>query len=78
MSQLKVSVFSTMTSNLTKEWETSELYGTGTIGDWYTFIKSLPNVVDAVFGSDGPHSPCYTLITFESEADRNWFLLRWS
>lgn len=75
MSQLKVSVFSDMDSKLEAEWDDDEDIE---CDKWLEFIKSLPNVVDAVFGSDGPYSPSYTLITFESEADRNWFILRWS
>jgi hypothetical protein len=47
--------------------------------DWVSKVKLLPGVKDAEWVSatrsnGNPH----TLITFESEADKTWFILRWS
>jgi hypothetical protein len=73
MSELKIPSPSTMDSNIEAEWESSESYGFDT---WTMYIESLPHVKDAkfVYGEGDNH----TLITFDSEAHKNWFILRYS
>jgi len=48
--------------------------------DWVSKVKLLPGVKDAewVFASRSSVYSSHTLITFESEADKTWFILRWS
>ena len=46
------------------------------IDEWLRYLKSLTYVKDAEW-IDRLLNP-YTLITFESEAHKNWFILRWS
>lgn len=70
--KLAVKIFSTMDSNLTEEWHTSELYGTGTYTDWYNFILSLSGVIGCEMSISD------TMIYFETEEHKNWFILRWS
>ncbi len=45
-------------------------------GDWVTFIKSLPEVLTAerIYNI----KPRSTIITFETEEHKNWFLLKYS
>ena len=48
--------------------------------DWVSKVKLLPGVKDAewVSASRSSVDSSHTLITFESEADKTWFILRWS
>jgi hypothetical protein len=47
--------------------------------DWEEVIKSLPYVKDAKWITIGSSiGGSYTLITFENEAHKNWFIMRWS
>jgi hypothetical protein len=62
-----------MDNNIYKEWELSEKL-CGCPISWTGYIESLPHVKDAKF-VDGES---YTLITFDSEEHKTWFLLRWS
>jgi hypothetical protein len=73
MSELKIPSPSTMDSNIEAEWESSESYGFDT---WTMYIESLPHVKDAkfVYGEGDNH----TLITFDSEEHKTWFILRYS
>ena len=70
--KLAVKIFSTMESNLSKEWETGELYGTGTYKDWSNFIRSLSGVIGCNIAI------AETMIYFETEEHKNWFILRWT
>ena len=70
MIQLKVPMNSIMNDNLE-----AECYDY--IGSWESYIKSLPYVKDAVWRWD-EDSLSHTRITFESEAHKTWFVLRWS
>jgi hypothetical protein len=49
----------------------------GSVEGWIRLVKSLPCVKDAKWVNGGLISS-YTLITFESEAHKTWFVLRWS
>jgi hypothetical protein len=73
MIQLKVPALSAMDSNIQDEWELSEFYE---FSHWIRYIESLPYVKSArlVFRAGDNH----TLITFENEAHKNWFILRYS
>ena len=52
---------------------------------WVDYLKSFPHVIDAEFftGTEGGFvnrldvEP-YTIITFDSEEHKTWFILRWS
>jgi hypothetical protein len=46
------------------------------IDDWIKLIESLPGVISAEWVRD--HWSYTTVITFESEQHKNWFLLQWS
>lgn len=72
MIQLKVNVNSVIDKNLEIEFDIA--YNENKTDGWMAFIKAMPNVVDAVWDRYGS----YTLITFESESYKNWFILRWS
>jgi hypothetical protein len=75
MSYLKLRSFSDMDNNIIAEWELNEkLCGCPT--SWTVFIESLPHVKAAkfVYGE----FDAYTLITFDSEEHKTWFILRWS
>ena len=72
MIQLKVPFNSVMDDNL--EYEFNNGGDDWLVDDWLDFIRSLQYVKDAFCNS----VHLYTLITFESEAYRNWFVLRWS
>jgi hypothetical protein len=77
MSELIIMSSSTIDVNLESGWA-SEFYQ---IDDWLDYLKSLPTVIDATWHErewNGGDNPSYTLITFESEAHKNWFVLRWS
>jgi hypothetical protein len=72
MIQLIVKSSSDIDENLEAEWESADI----NIDEWLSYLKSLTYVKDAewidkVLGA-------YTLITFESEAHKTWFILRWS
>jgi hypothetical protein len=71
MIQLKVQPNSTIDYNL-------ECYfnGYGSNEGWVCRVKSLPCVKDVKWVNGVISS--YTLITFESEAHKTWFVLRWS
>jgi hypothetical protein len=75
MSQLKVVTFSSMDRNIYKEWELSEKL-CGYEISWTVYIESLPHVKDAKFVYGEGDS--YTLITFDSEEHKTWFILRYS
>jgi len=67
MSQLRFYCHSTIDANL-EDYRSPKV-------DWIDYLKSLPYVVDAVLNV----SPrIETIITFESEAHKTWFILRWS
>jgi hypothetical protein len=72
MIQLKVTTSSTMDLNLEAEWESADI----NIDEWLSYLKSLNYVKDAEWIDRLPNP--YTLITFESEAHKTWFILRWS
>lgn len=74
MSTLKVVSYSAMDKNLEDAWDTTHEEG---IALWLEFIKKMPHVVNAEW-YDEEGRQCYTLITFESEAHKNWFVLRWN
>jgi hypothetical protein len=66
-----------MDLNLEADWHAEE-YG---LDQWIDYVKSLPHVieveyVEGIWSAGGDQS--YTIITFESEAHRNWFVLRYS
>ena len=42
------------------------------------YIRSLPLVADATWGIDERFLLIRTIVYFESEAHKSWFLLRWS
>jgi hypothetical protein len=73
MIQLKVQQSSSIDYNL-------ECYfnGYGSIEGWIRKVKLLPCVKDAKWVNGGEMASSYTLITFESEAHKTWFVLRWS
>ncbi len=74
MIQLKVPWPSLMDNNL-------EDYVCSYAGDdWVSKVKLLPGVKDAewVSASRSSVDSSHTLITFESESDKTWFILRWS
>ena len=73
MSTLKVASYSVMDCNLEDEWDTEDIE----VELWLEFIKEMPHVVNAEWLSD-ESKKSYTLITFDSEAHKNWFILRWS
>jgi hypothetical protein len=50
----------------------------GSIEGWVRLVKSLPCVKDAKWVNTGSIGTSHTLITFESEAHKTWFVLRWS
>ncbi len=75
MSQLKVFALSTMDQNIYEEWESTEKLRGYNIS-WTVFVESLPHVKSAKFiVGDGDS---YTLLTFESEAHKSWFILRYA
>jgi hypothetical protein len=75
MSQLKVVTFSSMDRNIYAEWELNEkMCGYGIC--WTMYIESLPHVKAAKFVYGEGDS--YTLITFDSEEHKTWFILRYS
>lgn len=69
MNSLLIIAGSKIDRNLESEWSSNE----HTVDQWIAYISSLPNV-KSVRWVDNIH----TEITFESEAARNWFILRWS
>ena len=76
MSQLKVPTTSDMDRNLEKWWESSKSYEFNT---WTMYLKSLHGVNDAILViSEDYNTDSYTLITFENEEHKNWFILRWA
>jgi|688.fasta_scaffold2330980_2 hypothetical protein len=77
MNQLKVHTNTDMDRNIEEDWHAEE-YG---LDQWIDYVKSLPHVIDVeyvegIWSAGGDQS--YTIITFESEAHRNWFVLRYS
>ena len=56
------------------EWELSEFYE---FSHWTRYIESLPHVKSAQFVASKPGKE-YTLITFDSEEHKTWFILRYS
>jgi hypothetical protein len=72
MIQLRIPSPSNIDENLEAEWEAEDI----NIDEWLSYLKSLTYVKDAEW-IDRLLNP-YTLITFESEAHKNWFILRWS
>ena len=72
MIQLIVKSQSVIDGNLEAVWESDSIE----IDDWLSFLKSLTYVKDAEW-IDRLLNP-YTLITFESEEHKTWFILRWS
>jgi hypothetical protein len=72
MIQLRIPSPSNIDENLEAEWEAEDI----NIDEWLRYLKSLTYVKDAEW-IDRLLNP-YTLITFESEAHKNWFILRWS
>jgi hypothetical protein len=72
MIQLIVKSQSVIDKNLEAEWESDSIE----IDDWLSYLKSLTYVKDAEW-IDRLLNP-YTLITFESEEHKTWFILRWS
>ena len=73
MIQLRIPSPSNIDENLEAEWEAEDI----NIDEWLRYLKSLTYVKDAEWNDDWQDPP-YTLITFESEAHKNWFILRWS
>jgi hypothetical protein len=73
MIQLKIYSPSDIDENLEAEWVSEDIE----IDEWLRYLKSLTYVKDAEWNTDGPWDS-YTLITFESEAHKTWFVLRWS
>ena len=72
MIQLRIPSPSNIDENLEAEWEAEDI----NIDEWLRYLKSLTYVKDAEW-IDRLLNP-YTLITFESEAHKTWFVLRWS
>ncbi len=72
MIQLKVPTNSIMDDNLEAECEEEDI----DIDEWLSYLKSLTYVKDAEWVDKVLNR--YTLITFESEAHKTWFVLRWS
>jgi hypothetical protein len=76
MIQLKVPAHSAMDDNIEAEWASSESYDLDT---WTVFIESLPYVKSARFVFMSSFKDVsYTLITFDSEEHKTWFILRYS
>ena len=73
MSTLKVESLSNIDLNLEDEWDSE----TVDVSEWLKFVKDLPGVLDAKW-VDRSSGYQHTLITFESEAHKSWFILRWS
>jgi hypothetical protein len=75
MSYLKLRTFSDMDNNIIAEWELTEQL-CGYEISWTMYIESLPHVKAAkfVYGE----VDAYTLITFDSEEHKTWFIMRWS
>jgi hypothetical protein len=75
MIQLKVPSPSRMDNNLEEEWGADVVAMDG----WLEYIKLLPGVKDAEWVSSlRSKGNAHTLITFESESDKTWFIMRWS
>ena len=72
MTQLKVPALSIMDIKL-EEGFNSNVIGAG-IHSWTQYVKSLSLVKNAHWVAG---FPSYTLITFESEADKTLFVLKW-
>ena len=72
MIQLIVKSSSDIDENLEAEWESADI----NIDEWLSYLKSLTYVKDAEWIDKVLNA--YTLITFESEADKTLFVLRWS
>ena len=67
--ELLVEDSSRMDENLIGSWYDSE------IGEWTDFILSLdPNIINCKRNT----GEGFTIIIFETEAHKNWFILRWS
>ena len=47
---------------------------------WECYLKTFPHVIDAKWVSpyDDANEEPHTIITFDSEEHKNWFILRWS
>ena len=46
---------------------------------WESYLRTFPHVIDAEWVSyDFRSVKSYTIITFDSEEHKNWFILRWS
>jgi hypothetical protein len=76
MIQLKVPTHSAMDNNIEAEWALSESYELIT---WTMYLESLPYVKSARFVFKTTlNGDSHTLITFESEEHKTWFILRWS
>jgi hypothetical protein len=77
MIQLKVPIQSAMDENL-EEGYNSDVLQAG-INSWTQYVKSLPLVKTAQWvAATRTTGTAYTLITFESEEHKTWFILRWS
>jgi hypothetical protein len=72
MIHLKVHRDSSIDDNLE-----DHLRGFENVEDWIHQVKSLPYVKDAEWVRRDMGGS-YTIIIFESEAHKNWFVLRWS
>jgi hypothetical protein len=72
MIQLRIPSPSEIDENLEAEWGADTI----SIREWLSYLKSLEYVKDAEW-VDTVSESC-TLITFESEAHKTWFILRWS
>jgi len=68
MTSLKIITGSRMDMNLESGWSKDEF----TINQWIDYLLSLPNVIDVKCEFKN------TIITFDSEEAKTWFILRWS
>jgi hypothetical protein len=74
VSQLTVRVGSDMDRNLENEWDSTS----NGLDDWIRHVKSLPLVMDVEYVVNELELDDETLITFESEAHKSWFILRYA
>lgn len=68
MIHLVVKSQSDIDKNLEAEWGAAIMK----VDEWLSYLKSLTYVMDAEWFDS------YTVLTFESEEYKTWFLMRWS
>lgn len=75
---LEVSIFSNIDNNLVEQWDLWCKYNSNH-RNWEEFLTStIPGIKFAQYIEESTISNCKTLIEFDSEEHKTWFIMRWS